>query len=92
MSKVFVVLSKKFYGPICTATIDLRLRRTLVRLIILIVTHDIHYCHQQSFNLLFQNAAPKGLNKIIIASSSTNMSLLWSYEQFHQSLMKLLKC
>jgi hypothetical protein len=42
------------------------LRRTLVRFVILIITCKTHYYYRQSFIVLFQNAAPAGLENNII--------------------------
>ena len=43
-----------FYLPISIATIDLLLRRTLVRSVNLIITCDVYYCYQ----LLFHSTKP----------------------------------
>lgn len=51
-----------FYGSNCTTTIDRFLRRTLVRLVILIIICDVHDCYYFSSIRLTH---PRSLNSII---------------------------
>jgi len=48
------------YEPIFIATIKLLLRRTLVRLVILIIACNAHCCYQSFTNLNVSNIAPTG--------------------------------
>ena len=40
---------KNFYEPGCITTIGVRLRRTLLRSVILIITFDVYNCYQLFF-------------------------------------------
>ena len=56
-----LTLSFYFYEPITIATMKLLLRRTLVRLVILIITFHVHNYSQLFIRLTFQYVAPTEL-------------------------------